>query len=139
MLSRSMVAGAIAAATLPALAQQQSAPVQAAVPSAVPAARISQDRIDGIRHAMLSQIAAYDAAEKSMRRPTEAEAAALSAGAFEATAKPLALPGGGLALRRDLSSLSYLIVDLGENGAKTMRHGSSKSVAPAAKGGQDVR
>lgn len=139
MLSRWIVAAAIAVPLLPVMAQHQGTSARAAAPTAAPAVRISQDKIDSIRRSVLSQIAVYDAAEQAMRRPTEAEAAALASSATESTAAPLALPGGGLALRRDLSSANFLIVDLGAEGKKSMRHGSAQSVAPAAKGGQDAR
>ena len=139
MLSRWIIAAAIAVPLLPAMAQQQGANAQAAAPKAAPAVRISQDKIDSIRRSVLSQIAVYDAAEQAMRRPTEAEAGALASSATESTAAPIALRGGGLALRRDLSSASFLIVDLGADGKKSMRHGIAQSVAPAAKGGQDAR
>jgi hypothetical protein len=89
-----------------------------------------------LRRTLQAQLAVYDAAEGAMRQPTAAEAQALTRGMTPGAEHVVALPGGGAALRRDLSSLNFLVIDVSADGKKTMRHGSADSVA---KGGQHAR
>jgi hypothetical protein len=113
-------------------AKSTAAPIAAAP---APAVRISAERLEMLRRSMMSQLAVYDAAEGAMRQPTSAEAQALTAGMTPGAERIVAIPGGGAALRRDLSNLNFLVVDLGADGKKTLRHGTADSVA-APKGGQ---
>lgn len=138
-LLQSLAAALVAAACGPALAQPLQAPPNkdSAIQTA-PTVRISAERLAAIRQAMTAQVAVYDAGENAMRQPTAAEAAALQAGAStQAAQRIVALPGGGLALRQDMSNLNYLVVDLSKDGKAALRHGSAQSVGsgnPAAKG-----
>lgn len=130
MLYRWIMAGA--ACTVAASAWSQSPSIDAPKAKA-PAAQISPERLQAIRQQLLSQIAVYDAAENALRRPSAAEAAALAPAAVTAPAPlPMALPGGGVALRVDAANLDYLIVDVGADGKKTLRHGTAASTGSKA-------
>jgi hypothetical protein len=137
MLKRILAAAIVVAAPL----ANAQAPEAAATPKAAgpaPVVRISPERLEMLRRSMQAQLAAYDVAEGAMRQPTAAEAKSLTAGMTPGAERIVALPGGGAALRRDLSNLNFLVVDVSADGKKTMRHGSADSVN-AVKGGQHAR
>lgn len=148
MFRTTMTALALAAAAaLPAGAQQAGA---AAKPTAAPAnaatASTSSERLARIRQALQNQIAVHDAGEGAMRAPTADEAAALSSAPTAATRRTeqsVALPGGGVALRADASSLSFLVVETRPDGKLAFRHGhadTAKAVkAQPTQGGAHAR
>jgi hypothetical protein len=136
---QSLAAILAALACAPTLAQpSDAATVKAAATANNVAARYSPERLAAIRNALTSRVAVYDAAEKGMRAPTAAEAAALAPAASNAAQRYVTLRNGGLALRQDGSNVDYLIVDIAADGKKTTRHGSADSVgaAPAAQKGE---
>lgn len=129
MISRSLIVGAAALAALPAWAQE-------ATPKAAPPAgsqgtatvQSSPERLQALRHSLLSRIAVWDAAENAMRRPTAAELAALTAN-VPAGGSPqiVTLRDGTVAARADVGEISLLVVDVQPDGKTIVRH------APAAK------
>jgi hypothetical protein len=132
-LNSLLIAAAAALACGPALAQHAAAePAQSATAAQNAAARFSPERLAAIRSALVSRVAVYDSAENAMRQPTAAEAAALAPKASNTAPRLVTLPSGGLALRQDASNIEYLIVDIGADGKKTMRHGSADSVGAKA-------
>jgi hypothetical protein len=134
-MKRSPIAVALAAATmaLPAAADPPRTETKSATSAAVPAQAMSPERLARMRRHLLSQIAVYDAGEAAMRSPTPAEAAALANTAEVGNGPVLALPSGGLAMRADAASLSFLIVDLQADGKRALRHEA------ASKGGAHGR
>jgi hypothetical protein len=137
MISRSLIVGAAALAALPAWAQE-------ATPKAAPPAgsqgtatvQISPERLQALRHSLLSRIAVWDAAENAMRRPTAAELAALTAN-VPAGGSPqiVTMRGGGLAARAEVGEISLLVADIQHDGRTTVRHAATaKAAAEQAKG-----
>ncbi len=96
-----------------------------------PARQYSREMLDRIRQSMTAQIAVRDAAEGAMRAPTTEEAAVL-AGSSSNTATSVTLKSGGVALRQDVSQMSFAIADLGEDGKARLSHGAGPKPAPAA-------
>lgn len=146
MIRTLTVVALAAAAVLPASAQQAAAPPQSgAVPTRAAAAMpatITSERLARFRQALLSQIAVHDAGEGAMRAPTAAEAAALAgppAAASGRTEQVIALPSGGVALRADASSLSFLVGETRGDGKFSMRHDAPKAKTHTPQGGAHVR
>ncbi len=141
MIRSSMAAVLLAATALTAAAEPPRAEQKGATSVAAPTTTASAERFAKMRQAMLSQVAVYDAGEGAMRAPSAAEAAALASPAttMARAARMVALPGGGMALRADSESLSFLVVEINADGKTAIRHDASKSKAPAAPGGSHVR
>ena len=99
------------------------------------APRYSREQLDRIRRSFAAQIAVWDSAEKAMRTPTPAEAAALASSGQPGKA-PVPVKGGGVALKADSSQMSFAVVEIAPNGKMKMSHAPAK---PVAQGGSDAR
>jgi hypothetical protein len=99
-----------------------------------------QQRMATVRAALQAQVAAYDSAERSFRRATAEEAAALLP-PTQSTAVERPLPGGGFALPADLSQLQFFTVQRLSTGDVVYSHqpGIGKGSTTTAKGGANVR
>jgi len=128
---KNLMVSMAALATLPAWAQTVivEAP-QAATTQGRATAQISPEKLQALRQSMLARIAVYDAAEKAMRRPTEAEQTALSAKAPAAGGQRfVALPGGGMAVRADMADVSFLVAEIQADGKAAVRHTDTAKAA----------
>lgn len=143
-VKRALIASAAALATLPAWAQGTAAEAPtaapaAAAPQAQAPAQYSPQRLAALRHELSSHIAVYDAAEQAMRRPTEAERAALRSKAVASPPRIVALPGGGMAARADVADASYLVVQIQPDGKAVVSHATAQRAsakqAPSQKQG----
>ncbi|MEB3210934.1 MAG: hypothetical protein VKL39_06245 [Leptolyngbyaceae bacterium] len=91
-----------------------------AQPPAIP--RYSPEQLARIRQSLLSQVAVYEPSEQAMRPPTPAEATQLSVPPVETQATAIVLPGGGVAIRTDLSQMSFLKAEVTEDGTIKIDH-----------------
>ena len=140
MISRSLIVGAVALAALPAWAQD----AMPAAPKATPPVgmdgatkvQISPERLQALRHSLLSRIAVWDAAENAMRRPTADELAVLTANVPAGGSQQIVtLRDGTVAARADVGEISLLVVDVQPDGKTTVRHApAAKAAAEQAKG-----
>ncbi|MDX2151161.1 MAG: hypothetical protein SFV54_10535 [Bryobacteraceae bacterium] len=109
--------------------------------------RVFQERLQQLKMAMSVQVAVRDDIE-GFRRGTGEEAAALAQGTgAPAFAGVRELPGGGQAVRADLSQLEFLVVTQAADGSRVLTHAPAAAAAKPAKaakaaarqGGADVR
>jgi len=107
---------------------------------ATTAAQYSPEQLQRLRQSLVAQIAAWDEAE-GLRAPTPREAAALALPAGSTAVEAVALPGGGVALRSDVSQMSLAVAEVADDGSVrvTERAPSGRTRVPAVKGGAHVR
>jgi hypothetical protein len=135
---RSVFVGVAAACAFVSPAWAQSPAIDAApvkAPSAASVQKASPEmvaRMQALRDAYTSRIAAYDKAEQAFRAPSDAERAALSSSARTTSASSsVALPRGGVALRGAASEVSFLVADVNADGSTVVRHADSAPERPA--------
>jgi hypothetical protein len=89
------------------------------------AVRFSPERLEALRTGVQAdaQRAVRDEAENLFREPTAEEAAALAGPRADGTGTEAALPGGGAALKADVSSLEFLKATVGKDGTVVTHDG----------------
>jgi hypothetical protein len=89
------------------------------------ALRFSPERLAALRTRMQAdaQRAVRDEAEQGFREPTAQEAAALARPSSDSTGTAVALAGGGAALKADATSLEFVKVTVGKDGAVVTHDG----------------